>query len=43
MMEGIETAKRLIKIYKINNNSSFLHINCDKGYLIYEMKKLLLN
>ena len=37
----INTAKRLIEIYKINNNSSFLHINCDKGYLIYEMKKLL--
>lgn len=39
----LKTAKKLIKIYNITDHSSFLHVNCDKGYLLYEMKKLLPN
>ena len=39
----VKTAEILIKRYNIKDKSSFLHINCDKGYLIYEMKKLLPN
>ena len=39
----LKTAKKLIELYNIRDNSSFLHVNCDKGYLMYEMKKLLPN
>jgi ubiquinone/menaquinone biosynthesis C-methylase UbiE len=34
-------AEIFIKKYKLNNKSKILQINCDKGYLIYELKKLL--
>lgn len=34
-------AKKLIKNYKLNNKSSLLDIGCGKGFLLYEMKKLL--
>jgi SAM-dependent methyltransferase len=34
-------AKKLIKIYKLNNNSSILDIGCGKAYLLYEIKKIL--
>lgn len=34
-------AKRLIKNYKLKNNSSILEVGCGKGYLIYEIKKIL--
>ena len=34
-------AKIFIKKYKLNNQSKILQINCDKGFLIYELKKLL--
>jgi SAM-dependent methyltransferase len=34
-------AKKLIKIYKLNNNSCVLDIGCGKAYLLYEIKKIL--
>jgi ubiquinone/menaquinone biosynthesis C-methylase UbiE len=34
-------AKRLIKNYKLKNNSSILEVGCGKGYLLYEIKKIL--
>jgi len=34
-------AEIFIKKYKLNNKSKILQINCDKGFLIYELKKLL--
>ena len=36
-------AKRLIKYYKLNNNSKILDIGCGKGFLIYEIWKILNN
>ena len=34
-------AKKLIKIYKLNNNSKILDVGCGKAFLLYEIKKLL--
>ena len=34
-------AKKLIVDYNLNSNSKILDIGCDKGYLIYEITKLL--
>ncbi|MEW6420044.1 MAG: class I SAM-dependent methyltransferase [Nitrospirota bacterium] len=34
-------AKRLIEIYKLQSNAKILDIGCGKGYLLYELKKLL--
>lgn len=34
-------ARKLIKSYKLNNNSSILEVGCGKGYLLYEIKKIL--
>lgn len=34
-------AKKLIKKYKLNNNSSVLDVGCGKGFLLFEMKKIL--
>ena len=34
-------AKKLIKNYKLNNNSKLLDVGCGKGYLLYEIKKIL--
>lgn len=36
-------AEIFIKKYKLNNKSKILQINCDKGFLIYELKKILPN
>ncbi|MCM8786800.1 MAG: class I SAM-dependent methyltransferase [Candidatus Omnitrophica bacterium] len=36
-------AKKLIKIYKLNNNSKILDVGCGKGFLLYEFKRLLKN
>ena len=36
-------AKRLIKKFRLNNNSKILDIGCGKGYLLYEIKKILPN
>tara|TARA_A100001015_G_C14874113_1_gene665595 strand:+ start:96 stop:761 length:666 start_codon:yes stop_codon:yes gene_type:complete len=38
-----KVAKKIIKTYKLNNNSSILDIGCGKGYLLYEIKKILPN
>ena len=35
------TAKKIIKFYNLNNNSSILDIGCGKGFLLFEIKKLL--
>ena len=42
-IEGYHTklAKKLIKIYNLNNNSKILDLGCGKGYLLYEIKKQL--
>ena len=37
-----KVAKNLIKKYKLNNNSKILDVGCGKGFLLYEIKKLLL-
>ena len=34
-------AKKLIKDFKLTNNSRILDIGCGKGYLLYELKLLL--
>lgn len=36
-------AKKIIKKFKLNNDSSILDIGCGKGYLLYEIKKILPN
>ena len=42
-IQGLATpiAKKLIKKYKLNNKSKILDVGCGKGYLLYEIKKLL--
>ena len=34
-------AKNLIKTFKLDNSSSILDIGCGKGFLLYEIKKIL--
>lgn len=34
-------AENLIKDYKLNNNSKILDVGCGKGFLLYEIKKIL--
>lgn len=34
-------AKKIIKKFKLNNNSKILDVGCGKGYLLFEIKKLL--
>ncbi len=34
-------AKKIIKIYKLNNKSKILDVGCGKGFLLYEIKKIL--
>tara|TARA_B100000963_G_scaffold29270_1_gene21703 strand:- start:30449 stop:31510 length:1062 start_codon:yes stop_codon:yes gene_type:complete len=34
-------ARKLIKDYKLNNGSKILDIGCGKGFLLYEIKKIL--
>ena len=34
-------AKKIIKIYNLNNASRILDIGCGKGFLLYEIKKIL--
>lgn len=36
-------AKNLIKFYKLRNNSKVLDVGCGKGFLLYEIKKILPN
>jgi sporadic carbohydrate cluster protein (TIGR04323 family) len=44
-IEGYHTnlAKKLIKLYSLNNSSKILDVGCGKGYLLYEIKKILKN
>ena len=37
----IPVAKKLIKQYNLNNESKILDIGCGKGFLLYEIKKIL--
>lgn len=34
-------AKKIIKKFKLNDNSKILDVGCGKGYLLFEIKKLL--
>ena len=34
-------AKKLIKLFKLNNKSKILDVGCGKGFLLYEIKKIL--
>ena len=36
-------AKKIIKHFKLNNNSKVLDAGCGKGYLLYEIKQILPN
>ena len=36
-----QVAKKIIKTYKLNNNSKILDVGCGKGFLLYEIKKIL--
>ena len=36
-------AKKLVKNYSLNENSKILEIGCGKGYLLYEIKKIVKN
>ncbi|MDA9663196.1 class I SAM-dependent methyltransferase [bacterium] len=36
-------AKKIIKHFKLNNNSKILDAGCGKGYLLYEIKQILPN
>ena len=42
-IEGLITpmAKKIIKDYKLNNKSRILDAGCGKGFLLYEIKKIL--
>ena len=37
----ISVAKKIIKKYKLDNKSKILDIGCGKGFLLYEIKKIL--
>ena len=37
----VPVANKLINHYKLNNNSKILDVGCGKGYLLFEIKKLL--
>ena len=39
----VSVAKNLIKFYKLRNNSKVLDVGCGKGFLLYEIKKILPN
>lgn len=39
--EGV--ARKMIKRYKLNNKSKVLDVGCGKGYLLFEIKKILPN
>lgn len=34
-------AKKIIKTYRLSNSSSILDVGCGKGYLLYEIRKIL--
>ena len=34
-------AKKIINIYKLDNSKNILDVGCGKGFLIYEIKKVL--
>ena len=36
-------AKKIIKQFNLNNNSKILDVGCGKGFLLYEIKKMLPN
>ena len=36
-----QVAKKIIKTYKLSNNSKVLDAGCGKGFLLYEIKKIL--
>lgn len=36
-----KTAIKIIKTYKLNKNSKILDLGCGKGYLLFEIKKLI--
>jgi SAM-dependent methyltransferase len=36
-----QVAKKFIKKYKLNNQSKILDLGCGKGFLLYEIKKIL--
>tara|TARA_B100000963_G_C22633703_1_gene676353 strand:- start:1982 stop:2644 length:663 start_codon:yes stop_codon:yes gene_type:complete len=38
-----KVAKKIIRFYKLNNKSRLLDVGCGKGYLLYEIKKILPN
>lgn len=38
-----QVAKKFIKRYKLNNKSKILDLGCGKGFLLYEIKKILPN
>jgi sporadic carbohydrate cluster protein (TIGR04323 family) len=44
-IEGYHSAlaKKLIKDYSLSNNSKVLDLGCGKGFLLYEIKKILTN
>ena len=37
-----EVAKTIVKEYNLDQNSNFLHINCEKGFLMNDIKKFIL-
>ena len=39
--DGQKVAKKMIKKYRLNNNSSVLDVGCGKGFLLFEMKNIL--
>lgn len=38
-----DLAKKIISTYRLNNNSKILDVGCGKGYLLFEIKKILKN
>ena len=37
----VKVARKLIKLFKLNNNSKFLDVGCAKGFLMHDLKVIL--
>ncbi len=38
---GVKVARKIIKLFKLKNNSKFLDVGCAKGFLMHDLKVIL--